>query len=102
MIKIPHSCPRGRSDCIALSRIESDDGATFFCCGENNGKPTPVPQDIYTVCMKGPNRDDMCFYDKRDLTHEAAVLAQAVAVVERVNGEERDWSPWRAQTERSE
>jgi hypothetical protein len=95
MIKYPYSCPRGRTDCIALSRIESDDGTTFFCCGENNGKARPVAQDVYTVCMKGPHRDDMCFYDKRDLVHNAAVLMQAIAVVERVHGGSDDWSPWR-------
>lgn len=94
MIKIPHSCPRGRKDCIALARIECDDGSTFFCCGENDGTARPVPQDIYTVCFKGPHRDDISFYDKVDLAHQASVLVQSLAVVERVHGETADWSPW--------
>ncbi|MCR4341659.1 MAG: hypothetical protein NUW01_17425 [Gemmatimonadaceae bacterium] len=94
MISIPRSCPRGRTDCIALARIESDDGNTFFCCGENDGTERLVKQDNFTVCFKGPHRDDINFYDKRDLAHQAAVLTQTLAAVERAAGEDRDWSPW--------
>ena len=94
MISIPHSCPRGRQDCISLACIESDDGVSFFCCGENNGESRPVEQDRFTVCFKGDHGDDIRYYDKRDLTHHASVLMQAIATVERVHGENEDWSPW--------
>lgn len=95
MIQIPHSCPRGRQDCISLARIESDDATSFFCCGENDGTAPPVRQDRYTVCFKGPHDDALKFHDKRDLTHQASVLAQAIAVVERAHDEKDDWSAWK-------
>lgn len=94
MIQIPHKCPRGREDCIALSAIQADDGSSFFCCGENNGETVVVEQDRYTVCFKGEHRDEMSHNDKRDLTHQAAVLIQALAVVERTHGDPADWSAW--------
>lgn len=94
MIKIPHTCPRGRTDCIALSNIISDDGTSFFCCGENNGENRAVEQDIYTTCFKGEYRDEMNHSDKRDLIHQASVLTKALAVVEKSHSEDVDWSPW--------
>lgn len=94
MIKIPHTCPRGRDDCISLSMIGSDDGTSFFCCGENNGDNREVEQDRYTTCFKGEHRDEMAYSDKRDLVHQAAVLVQALAVVERHDGDAADWSAW--------
>lgn len=94
MIKIPRTCPRGRTDCIALSNLVSDCGNSFFCCGESDGKNRIVEQDIYTVCFKGEYRDEMSHHDKRDLTHQASVLVQAIAVVEKSYSEESDWSPW--------
>jgi len=95
LIPIPNSCPRGCDDCVALARIESDGGVSFFCVGENDGHNRPVEQDRYTVCYKGPYRDDKHYYDKRDLIHHASVMMQAVAVVERdVASEKKDWSPW--------
>jgi hypothetical protein len=93
MINIPRKCQRGRTDCIALAVIASDDGSSFFCCGENDGT-RPIRQDRYTTCFKGPHRDTTSYHDKRDLTHGAAVLVQALAVIERDVSEERDWSPW--------
>lgn len=93
MISIPRKCLRGRTDCIALAVIGSDDGSSFFCCGENDGT-RPIAQDRYTTCMKGPHRDDTSYHDKRDLTHGAAVLVQALAVIERDVSEAADWSPW--------
>lgn len=95
MQKIPHKCPRGRNNCIALSNMVADDGSSFVCCGENNGDTRPVEQDKYTVCFKGEFRDTEEYYDKRDLLHHSSVMLQAVAVVQMdVLTEERDWSPW--------
>lgn len=96
MIKIPDvSCPRARDDCIALSTIIACDESSFFCCGENNGDSRPVDQDKYTTCFKGAGRDDIHYYDKRDLIHHASVMLQAVAVVEKdIASEKKDWSAW--------
>ena len=94
MIKIPHDCPRGRNDCIALSNIISDNGESFYCCGENNGEDVTVPQDIYRVCFKGQHHDQMANCDKRDLVHNAAVLSRALAVVQADVSDPDDWSPW--------
>ena len=93
MISIPHSCPRGRTDCIALARIEADGMASFFCCGENDGTAPPVKQDIYTGCFMGPDRDDTVYFDKLDLAHQGAVFAQTLAVIQAAHGG-KDWSPW--------
>lgn len=92
-MKIPRICNRGRTDCIALALIQSDDGTSFFCCGQNDGN-REIAQDKYTTCFKGPHRDETSHHDKRDLTHGAAVLVQALAVIERDVSEDADWSPW--------
>ena len=94
-MKIPYDCPRGRNDCIALSNIISDCGKSFFCCGENNGESRTVEQDNYTNCFKGEFRDEMSQSDKRDLVHQSSVIIQALSFVEKVHGEDRDWSPWK-------
>jgi len=95
MILIPHDCPREMHDCIALSNIVSDNGESFFCCGENNGERRTVEQDKYTVCFKGAHRDETSHNDKRDLVHNAAVIMRALAVIEKANEEDDgDWSPW--------
>lgn len=93
MIEIPHKCPRGRKDCVALANIVSDDGSSFYCCGENNGDGVAVPQDKYRVCFKGEFHDQMANCDKRDLIHQAAVILQGVAVIQGDVGED-DWSAW--------
>ncbi len=95
-IDIPYDCPRGRKDCIALANIKADDGSSFFCCGENNGQPKAVEQDIFTTCFKGDYRDEINHHDKRDLIHQASVIVQALAVVEKHHDHEddQDWSPW--------
>lgn len=93
MIVIPSDCPRGLTSCIALANIISDDSSSFFCCGENNGEGVEVEQDKYTTCFKGEFRDEIAHSDKRDLTHQAATIIQALAVVESAYGEE-DWSAW--------
>ena len=92
MIKIPHTCPRGRTDCLALANIISDDKTSFFCCGENNGETRTFEQDKYTLCFKGHLKDEMSHNDKRDLTDQASVIIQSLSVIE--NGNENDWSAW--------
>ena len=67
---------------------------SFFCCGENNGENVAIKQDRYTVCFKGEYRNETSYHDKRDLTHNAAVLTQALAVITKDHDEKHDWSPW--------
>ncbi len=88
-------CPRGRTSCVALSNIVSDNKESFFCCGENSGETRTVEQDKYTVCFKGEFRDEESDNDKRDLIHGAAVIMQALAVVEKAAGDDKDWSAWK-------
>ena len=94
MLKIPRTCPRGRDDCIALANIISDDKTSFFCCGENNGENRIVETDIYTTCFKGEFRDEINHNDKRDLIHNASVMVQSLAVIEKSYDDDNDWSPW--------
>lgn len=94
MIVIPEKCLRERTDCKPLSQIASDCGTSFFCCGENDGTRRGIEQDKFTTCFKGEFRDEISFSDKRDIIHQAAVLVQAIAVVERNHDDATDWSPW--------
>lgn len=81
MLEVPKECRRGLTTCKPLSEIASDCGVSFFCCGENDGTMTPIKQDVFTCCFKGPHRDDMSFHDKRDLAHNASVLVRALAII---------------------
>lgn len=82
MIYLPEKCLRGQKNCQPLAQISADDNVSFFCCGENDGTGLQIPEDRYTVCFKGEFRDEISFNDKRDLVHNAAVLVQALAVIE--------------------
>lgn len=82
MITLPEECLRERTNCDPYAQIAADDGSSFFCCGVHDGTLSPVLQDKYTVCFKGPHDDDVSLYDKRDLIHNASVLIQALAVIE--------------------
>ena len=93
-MKIPYDCPRKRTDCRSLALIASDSNQSFFCCGENDGSGSPIEQDKYTTCFKGEYRDEISYSDKRDLVHNAAVLVQALAVIEKDINDNKDWSPW--------
>ena len=80
---IPEYCPRGRTDCKALSQIISQGHASFLCCGENDGTTRTVEQDKYRMCVKSSeNNDIMTDCDKRDLMHEASVIMGALAIIE--------------------
>ncbi len=85
MHTFPEKCLRGRTDCKPYSQIASDCGASFFCCGENDGtmSESDVPEkDIFTLCFKGEFNDELSCNDKRDLVHQAAVILGALAVIE--------------------
>ena len=82
MFTLPEKCPRGLKTCKPLSQIVSDGEVSFFCCGENDGSMSKIPEDRFTVCFKGEFRDQMSFNDRRDLTHQAAVIVQALAITE--------------------
>lgn len=79
---LPEKCLRGRDDCLPLAQIASDCGASFFCCGENDGSTRSVEQDNFRLCFKGEYRDEMSDNDRRDLTHLNSVIAQAIAITE--------------------
>jgi len=79
---LPDSCPRGRTNCNPYAQIVSDNCESFFCVGLHDGSLSKVLQDKYTVCFKGPHDDDISMCDKRDLIHQAAVLTQALAIIE--------------------
>lgn len=78
----PEKCNRGRCDCQPYALIESNtDPAepSFFCVGNNGGKMSPtVSTDIYTVCFNGKFRDEMSFFDERDLIHQQYVISAAL------------------------
>ena len=79
---LPNNCPRGRKNCDPYSQIVSDECESFFCVGVHDGSLSKVLQDKYTVCFKGPHDDHISMYDKRDITHNAAVLLNALAIIE--------------------
>jgi len=82
MTFLPDKCIRGHDYCAPLSLIESDDGDSFFCCGENDGSNRELEQDKYTLCFKNMDMDIEHHNDKRDLTHQLSVIAQALAIIE--------------------
>jgi len=81
-IFLPDKCIRGYKTCTPLSLIEADDGSSFFCCGENDGSDRELEQDEYTLCFKNSDMDIEHHNDKRDLTHQLSVIAQALAIIE--------------------
>lgn len=78
----PDSCRRKRCDCQPYALLESNTDPkehSFFCVGNNGGKMSPtVAADVYTVCFKGKYRDEMSFFDERDLIHQQYVIAAAL------------------------
>ena len=86
-IRLPEECLRGLESCEPYSQIVSDSGASFFCCGENDGTDREVKQDKYTICFKNKECDDRTHNDKRDLIHNAAVIMGALAVIEELDSE---------------
>lgn len=86
MIILPEKCPRGFTSCLPLSQILADDTiGGFICCGENDGTIREVEQDKYSLCFKSETTDTHQHYDKRDLTHEMSVIAQALAIIEELS-----------------
>ncbi len=84
MIYSPDKCLRGLKTCKPLAQIASDDKdqSSFFCCGENDGTGRTLEQDKYTLCFKNGSIDQESHNDKRDLTHHASVIVQALALIE--------------------
>lgn len=87
MIKLPEKCLRERNNCNPYSQIESDDKKSFICCGVHDGTISKVLQDKYTLCFKNDDVDSITLNDKRDLTHNASVLVQALAIIEELESE---------------
>ena len=85
MIRLPEECLRGLETCEPYHQIASDNGKSFFCCGENDGTDRDVAQDKYTLCFKNSYDDSRTHNDKRDLIHQAATILGALAVIEEID-----------------
>lgn len=83
---LPDSCPRGLSCCSPLSQIVSDSGETFICAGENDGSDRSEPMDVFTLCTKSATVDRREHVDRRDLTDQLSVIAQALSVLANRDG----------------
>lgn len=82
MIKLPEKCLRKRNDCNPYAQIESDDHESLICCGVHDGTMSKILQDKYTLCFKNDDVDSITLNDKRDLTHLASVILQALSIIE--------------------
>lgn len=94
MLMTPFRCWRGRDDCEPLHSIEATppdltpeqyespdfNPASFVCCGINHSDSRAVKQDCYRFCFKNADTDQISDNDIQDLTHIAAVIAQALAI----------------------
>lgn len=93
-LQYPQRCLRGLKTCRPYGQIESSgDNPSFICCGKNDGSMCPIPQDVYTLCFHGENRDDMTFHDRRDLTDQMYVIAWAMSHIELDSIEEKVATP---------
>lgn len=77
-IHIPVVCPRGRNNCTALSTIKDDEIGGFICCGLNDGKTRTVKGDMYTVCWKNKEIDEISDWDERDIVSTISVMSSAM------------------------
>ncbi len=82
MFVLPKKCLRERTNCNPYSQIESDDKESFICCGVNDGTISKILQDKFTLCFKNDDVDSITLNDKRDLTHIASVILQALSIIE--------------------
>ena len=80
-IILPDYCPRGRKNCIAYAQIISDDGLSFICCGKHDGTINKILSDKWTLCFKNDMVDQISLNDKRDLTHQASVILDALVAI---------------------
>lgn len=84
MLYYPESCPRGLTDCEPIAQLRSDEEPiTFYCVGRNDGTTRQVEQDCFRHCHKsaeGVDRLENC--DRRDLTDDLSVIAQALSMLE--------------------
>ena len=81
-LALPDGCPRGRSDCEALARVEADDGSSFICMGENDGSTRSHPGDRLRLCiLSAEGVDSIQDLDLRDTADQMSVMAQAMSVV---------------------
>ena len=84
---LPEGCPRGL-DCQPLHRIQSDDEATFVCCGLHGAVDrvhgTIGEDDPYRLCFKTDNTDTMYDYDEADLMDEVEVIVRGLSTARRL------------------
>ncbi len=83
-------CARGLSGCRSLLQIVSTESEqTITCCGEVLDGRTPEPRDQWSLCIKSRQDRDHCagndlriFVDRQDISHIAAVLTYARALID--------------------
>ena len=76
MIKLPEECLRGDARvCRPLAQLQSDDGESFICFGENGCRPDP-----FTFCWHNSEIDERSDWDRRDVADTISVLAQGLSV----------------------
>lgn len=80
-------CPRGRTDCCAISRKASPEFESFMCCGETAA--APVPTDVLRLCIKSSHDrspvDIIVNLDRRDAIDVAAVLMGGMSSIAQVD-----------------
>ncbi len=80
-IRLPDKCLRDDNDCEPLSQIQADDKTSFFCCGLNDETRRTVKTDIYRLCFKNRDVDEVSDNDARDLLSLSSVIIQALVVM---------------------
>ncbi len=85
-------CWRERTDCQPIHCIDGVDHelteeefqtmsytpCSFVCCGKNTSENRQVDQDIYRLCCKSEETDEMSDNDMQDLTSIIAVVGAAL------------------------
>jgi len=75
-------------DCKPLANQYSDqEPLTFICVGhlENEKVDRKFEENEYRLCVKSQEADEMDNLDKRDITDQAAVMMQALSVIENIS-----------------
>ena len=83
-------CARGLTSCRSLLQIVSTgDEQTITCCGEVLDGATPDQRDQWSLCIKSSQtrthtagNDLRIFVDRQDISHIAAVLGYARALID--------------------
>ena len=78
-IYLPEKCLRDLGDCLPYSQIQSDNEKSFICMGKHDGKSCDVSSDIFRVCWKNSDFDELSYWDEKDVVDTASVLIQGMS-----------------------